>query len=244
MDLREADCGVDARTHWYYRTKRRPLARYFARASAVATPKLDVVDVGAGSGAFSESLIEGFHHRIRNVIRVDPHYAEADRIPDRRLSDGVVEHRRDLPAAIDGAVVLLMDVLEHVADDGGLVESIVRRCRSRNHVFITVPAFDFLWSGKDDFLGHYRRYTLESLRSVVAARGITITRAYYLFGLFLPGAYVARRLWPGSDAESDLRPVPPWLNALLVGVGRCDTAICRWNRLGGITAVIEGTIDA
>ena len=244
MDLKEASLGVDVRTHWYYRTKRRPLDRYFARVSATTTGGLDIVDIGAGSGAFSEGLIDRFHPRIRSVIRVDLNYAEVGRIPDPRLTDGMVEHRRDLPAAIDGAIVLLMDVLEHVPDDGRFLESAVARCRGKNHVFITVPAFDCLWSGKDEFLGHYRRYSLASLRSVVAACGVTISRAYYMFGLFLPGAYVARRLLHGADTESDLRPVPGWLNALLVGVGCCDAAFCRWNRIGGITAVVEGTIGA
>jgi len=36
VDLTEADCGIDVRTHWYYRTKHRPLNRYFAEASAPA----------------------------------------------------------------------------------------------------------------------------------------------------------------------------------------------------------------
>lgn len=34
MDLTEADCGIDVRTHWYYRTKHRPLNRFFAEPSA------------------------------------------------------------------------------------------------------------------------------------------------------------------------------------------------------------------
>jgi hypothetical protein len=244
VDLKEAALGVDARTHWYYRTKRRPLDRYFAQVSATTTGALDIVDIGAGSGAFSEGLLDHFHPRIRNVVRVDLEYAEVGRVPDKRLTDGAVEHRRDLPAAIDGAVVLLMDVLEHVSDDRGFLTSVVARCRGKNHVFITVPAFDFLWSGKDDFLGHYRRYSLAGLRSVVADGGITITRTYYMFGLFLPGVYVTRKIWPTADTESDLRRAAWWLNALLVGLGRVDAAFCRWNRIAGITAVVEGTIGA
>jgi len=242
VDLKEADCGIDARTHWYYRTKRRPLNRYFAEAPVPAARKLDIVDIGAGSGVFSEGLIDRFHRDIRNVIRVDLHYAEVSRVHDGRLTGGVVEHRRDLPDDIDGAIVLLMDVLEHVPDDRQFLQSVVARCRGMNRVFITVPAFDSLWSEKDEFLGHYRRYSLASLGSVAAASGVRITRAYYLFGLFLPGAYLALRLLRGAGGNSDLRPAPGWLNALLVGVGRCDAAFSRWNRVGGVTAVLEGTI--
>ena len=244
MDLKEAGCGVDSRTHWYYRTKRRPLDRYVAKILATNTHGLDIVDIGAGSGVFSEGLIDRFHHCIRGVVRVDLHYAEVGRIQDPRVAGGVVEHRRDLPDAIDGAVVLLMDVLEHVPDDRGFLESVVARCSGKSRVFITVPAFESLWSAKDEFLGHYRRYSLASLCSVATACHVTVTRAYYMFGVFLPAAYVTRRFWRGADGDSDLRPASAWVNALLVGVGACDAALCQWNRIGGITAVVEGTIDA
>lgn len=240
MDLREADCGVDVRTHWYYRTKRRPLDRYF-EASTPADRRLDVVDIGAGSGAFSQGLIDRFHRRIRNVVRVDLNYPEVGLVPDDRLTHGVIEHRRDLPDDIEGAIVLLMDVLEHVPDDGEFLRSVVGRCRGRNRVFITVPALESLWSDKDEYLGHYRRYSLKSLASLAAAADIRITRAYYLFGLFLPGAYVTCRLLNGPGTGPRLRPAPGWLNTLLVGVGRFDAAVSRWNRVGGVTAVVEGT---
>lgn len=244
MDLKEAGCGVDVRTHWYYRTKQRPLDRYVAAALTTSAHGLDIVDIGAGSGAFSEGLIERFPHRLRRLVRVDLNYAEVGQFPDPRLAGGVVEHRRDLPDGIDSAIVLLMDVLEHVPDDRGLLESVVARCGGQNSVFITVPAFDFLWSGHDEFLGHYRRYSLASLCSLVTACHVTITRAYYMFGVFLPAVYITRRLWRQADVDSDLQPAPGWLNALLVGVGACDAALCRWNRIGGVTAVVEGTIDA
>jgi 2-polyprenyl-3-methyl-5-hydroxy-6-metoxy-1,4-benzoquinol methylase len=243
VDLREAGCGVDTRTHWYYRTKRRPLDRYVAKILTTHTHGIDIVDIGAGSGVFSDGLIDRFSHRIRGVVRVDLHYAEVGQIQDTRLARGVIEVRRDLPDTINGAVVLLMDVLEHVPDDRGFLESVVATCTGRNRVFITVPAFESLWSGKDEFLGHYRRYSLAALRSMATACHVTITRAYYMFGVFLPAAYLARRLWHGADAGSDLKPAPAWANALLVGVGACDAALCRWNRIGGVTAVVEGTID-
>ena len=243
MDLKEGGLGIDGRTHWYFRTKRRPLDRYFAAIPAAGAHGLDIVDIGAGSGVFSEGLIDRFPDRVRNVVRVDLHYETVGRTADPRLAGGVIELRRDLPDTIDGAVVLLMDVLEHVPDDRGFLESVVTRCRGTNRVFITVPAFQSLWSGKDVFLGHYRRYSLASLCSLAASCHVTITRAYYMFGVFLPVAYVTRR-WQGAEATSDLKPAPAWLNGLLTGIGACDAAVCRWNRIGGVTAVVEGTISA
>jgi len=38
---------------------------------------------------------------------------------------------------------------------------------SAGRFFISLPAFEFLWSGHDVFLEHYRRYTLRQVRDVV-----------------------------------------------------------------------------
>ena len=62
-------------------------------------------------------------------------------------------------ASTDADLVLLMDVLEHMTDDVTLLREYVERVTSGTRFLITVPAFGFLWSGHDEFLRHYRRYT-------------------------------------------------------------------------------------
>jgi hypothetical protein len=36
-------------------------------------------------------------------------------------------------------------------------------------IYITVPSYNFLWSLKDIYSGHFRRYTIKVYRSVEAA---------------------------------------------------------------------------
>ena len=54
----------------------------------------------------------------------------------------------------------MMDVLEHVSDDVGLVREYAKRAKPGTRFVVSVPAFMWLWSGHDVFLEHHRRYTL------------------------------------------------------------------------------------
>ena len=52
-------------------------------------------------------------------------------------------------------------------------------------VFVTVPAFNFLWSPWDDMERHKRRYTEASLHRVLRAVGLEPVRStYFFFPLF------------------------------------------------------------
>ena len=59
--------------------------------------------------------------------------------------------------------ILMMHVLEHVHDDLAILKSVAERCRKGDMLFIAVPAFQFLWSSHDVFLGHVRRYNKTTL---------------------------------------------------------------------------------
>lgn len=83
-------------------------------------------------------------------------------------------------------IILLLDVLEHIEHDNDVLETIVQsRILSNNTLFfITVPAFQFVFSYHDQRLGHYRRYNLESLSNTVERSNLKIIdRGYFFFSL-------------------------------------------------------------
>ena len=55
-------------------------------------------------------------------------------------------------------LILLMDVLEHVDDDVGLLRSALVAAAEHAYVLISVPAFQRLFSAHDRFLEHKRLY--------------------------------------------------------------------------------------
>jgi hypothetical protein len=89
-------------------------------------------------------------------------------------------------------------------------------------MFITVPAFNFLWSGHDVYLEHKRRYTIKSVENAVRAAGMIPVKSRYFFGVLFPVVAVIRLFGRAllkigkKEARSDLKPCPVLLNTFLV----------------------------
>jgi SAM-dependent methyltransferase len=88
----------------------------------------------------------------------------------------------------------LFDVLEHLKDDGALLKETHKSMAPGGHVFITVPAYNALWSAEDAEAGHFRRYTLKSLNNILAAAGFAGVYSTYIFGFLLLPLLLARAL--------------------------------------------------
>lgn len=143
-----------------------------------------VVDVGAGNGFVSRGLAQaGF-----TTVVVEPGPVGARNALARGLSPVVCSTLDDagfLPATLPAAG--LFDVLEHLADDRAVLDALFRLIQPGGRLYLTVPAYDWLWSDDDDLAGHHRRYTRSRLRRVVEAAGFAVEMESYLFApLVLP----------------------------------------------------------
>jgi SAM-dependent methyltransferase len=88
-----------------------------------------------------------------------------------------------LPAAYRGRVsaLLLMDVIEHLPDPPEFLGRCAKNFPNVRCIFLTVPARMEIWSNYDEYNGHFRRYTLESLRALAAPFGFKLDEAGYFF---------------------------------------------------------------
>jgi SAM-dependent methyltransferase len=123
----------------------------------------------------------------------------------------------DLPVTPGWAdVVLLLDVLEHLDDDGEGLRAAGRTLRDDGRLVVTVPAYPWLWSGHDLALGHRRRYVAAGLRRLVADAGYRVERLSYFNTVLFP-AVATTRLYKRlrRDARHDLERPAPALNTLL-----------------------------
>jgi SAM-dependent methyltransferase len=229
MDLKEEDIlGADIGQHWYYRSKAAALRRF---VSAIAPRRL--LDVGAGSGFFSRHLLA--ETDAQSALCVDIGY---EREHDDRVSAKPVLYRRDC-AVTDCDLVLMMDVLEHVDDDRGLVRHYAAKVPAGAHFLITVPAFRFLWSGHDVFLEHKRRYTLDEIEATMRDAGLEIVRGAYYFGLVFPLAAAVRLATRGdTEPKSSLKKHGALANGLLTAVCAAELPLFPVNRLAGLSAFV------
>ncbi|WP_223511395.1 class I SAM-dependent methyltransferase [Pseudomonas sp. GL-B-19] len=231
MDLKETDIlGSSIDQHWYYASKAAATTRLLG-----STPFKKILDVGAGSGFFTHHLLS--HSSADEAWCVDISY-DAD--SDAGTAGKPVHYRRAIDA-VDADLVLLMDVLEHVDDDVGLLKAYVDKVPSGSRFLMTVPAFRFLWSGHDEFLEHKRRYTLAQLETVARDAGLTVQQGAYYFGLVFPIAATLRLLPQGaqpSPPRSQLKRHHPLVNTLLKSLCRIELPFMNANRLAGLTVFV------
>jgi len=149
-------------------------------------------DVGGGNGfvaravqesGFEVVLLEPGLDGVRNAVRRGIRQVVRSTLEDAGILAGT------LPA------VGLFDVIEHIRDDCGFLARTGRLVIPGGRVYITVPAYQWLWSDEDILAGHFRRYTLQSLRSVLDKAGWAIDFATYIFS-FLPLPILFRRVLP------------------------------------------------
>jgi 2-polyprenyl-3-methyl-5-hydroxy-6-metoxy-1,4-benzoquinol methylase len=228
MDLKEEDIlGSDIGRHWYYRSKAAAL-----RSMVGPLRPQRVLDVGAGSGFFSRHLLDS---GTQSALCVDLGY-ERDR--DETVGGKTVLYRRDC-GATDCDLVLMMDVLEHVDDDAGLVRHYSGKVPSGAHFLVTVPAFRLLWSGHDVFLEHKRRYTLAEIEKTMRDAGLTVVKGAYFFGFIFPLA-AAVRLATRRDVQprSSLSKHGAVTNTLLSAACAAELPFFPLNRLAGLSAFV------
>ncbi|MGF6089635.1 class I SAM-dependent methyltransferase [Pseudomonas sp. 18173] len=231
MDLKETDIlGDSIGEHWYYCSKAAATRRLLGD-----TPIKRILDVGAGSGFFTHHLLT--HTDAHEAWCVDISYP-AD---SSATTAGKPVHYRRSVETVDADLVLLMDVLEHVDDDLGLLKAYVDTVPSGSRFLMTVPAFQFLWSGHDDFLEHKRRYTLSQLETLARGAGLSVQRGAYYFGAVLPLA-AASRLLPqgpqGSMPRSQLKRHHWLINTLLKTLCKLELPLMGINRLAGLSVFV------
>lgn len=189
-------------SHFWFAGRRALVQRLLDRhVPHVAT----AADVGCGTGSFLE-VLDGY---ADHVVGIDPLAGPA---PGRMLA-GTAE-RLPLDAGSTDLVTAL-DVLEHVDDHAALAE-FQRVLRPGGWAVVTVPAFPFLWSERDELAGHRRRYRRESLVALFEASGLVVAEtAYYQFMLFplLVASRIVARRRPGATTAEE-RPAPSLNGAL------------------------------
>ncbi len=132
----------------------------------------------------------------------------------------------------------LFDVLEHMADDRAVLEQLARLLPSGGRLYLTVPAYQWLWSTDDDLSGHHRRYSGRSLRRVVEGAGFAVEYATQIFWP-LPLPVLLMRALPSrlglratADTEAIRGELQPRENLLTHTLGAVLNLEARWLRGG------------
>ena len=199
--------------HWWYRGRRTVLAGVIARLGLPPNPR--ILDAGCGSGRNMVELA-----RQGTVTGVELSETSASLARDREVGEVIEGSVLEMPFGPDSFdLAVSLDVVEHLQDDLGALRELRRVVAPGGSLLVTVPAYQWLWSGHDEINHHHRRYTRRSLQRVAEQAGWEQTRTTYFNSLLLPVAILLRALdrlsTKTTESSLDLWVPPEPLNWLL-----------------------------
>ena len=171
-------------THWWFVGRRRILKSFLACiVQGLGKKKLQILDIGCGTGANLEMLSEFGDAQGVDVSAEALSFCRMRGLDQVR--QGAAEHLPYEDAKFD--LVTALDVVEHLDDDLGGLREVRRVLRPDGRALIFVPAFMFLWGVQDEISNHRRRYTLSGIREALRSAGFELERATYAnITFFLP----------------------------------------------------------
>ncbi|MEL6720891.1 MAG: methyltransferase domain-containing protein, partial [Bacteroidota bacterium] len=176
-----------------------------------ASDQLQVLDLGCGDTFFVENLSQRFPNST--FYGVDIEFQEedlayyADAFVDKPIAVyDSLEQMEQQKSIQQLDAVLLLDVVEHIEQDIAFLKMLFAKnyITEATKIFITVPAFQSLYTTHDDFLGHYRRYTNKTLVQTIKQAGFQKLKVGYFFSSLLPVRLlkVIKERFLGKDEES------------------------------------------
>ncbi|MBI2522708.1 MAG: methyltransferase domain-containing protein [Bdellovibrio sp.] len=138
-------------------------------------------------------------------------------------------------------LLLVMDVLEHIPDDFDALNQWKRYLKPDGIAVITVPAFQLLWSPKDKFLRHLRRYRRREIMTLAKRCGFEVIYCRYIFSWAFPLVFIARKiLFRKAKPSASLRPTNFFFNWIFYLAGKLEYLVRADYLLGtSVVAIIK-----
>ena len=150
-----------------------------------------VFDIGGGNGFVTLAIRDMGYE----AVLVEPSIVGVQNAVKRGLSPVICATLEDAgfcPQTLPAAG--MFDVVEHIADDRSFLSTMHRLLIPGGRLYITVPAYNILWSDEDDYAGHYRRYTRHTLTRALKDAGFHVEYVTYIFAMLPLPIFVLRSL--------------------------------------------------
>jgi len=170
--------------------------RYHAWLTDLVRPYLGEhpLEIGSGLGDYAQTWIDSGTPQITVSDRDPGRFA----LLQQKFEGDDRVHVQDVdvfaPHQGDHSALVAMNVLEHIEQDVEALRSANRLLRPGGAVVMFVPAFGFAMSDFDRKVGHYRRYTVASLRTAYGQAGLDVEHIRYVNAPGLFAWFVGMRL--------------------------------------------------
>ncbi len=190
-------------SHWWFRARRGVLVSLIEGLHLPAEAR--ILEAGCGPG--------GNFRMLSRFGRVSSFDMDAETVA-ACVAEGMdcVQGRLPMDHPYHGSrrfdLVVALDVLEHVEQDEASLRSLASCLAPGGRLLVTVPAYQWMFSGHDRFHHHRRRYRLGKLTALAGSAGLEVERAGYYNTLLFPliaAVRIAAKLAggkPRNDADA------------------------------------------
>jgi SAM-dependent methyltransferase len=199
-------------SHFWFVSRRRIFFDLLDRELGGRTD-LRILEVGCGAGGMLGPL-----QRYGQVMGIDIDAEYVAFCKNRGFTRVACGSGYELPFADQSFdLVCLFDTMEHIPDEARALREVRRVLVPGGRLFVSVPAYEFLWSQNDKIAHHCRRYTKGRLRKALVGAGLQPRRLTY-FNAFLLPLIVPAVLW--QKLRERLGLLPPDYNNTSVRIAR------------------------
>lgn len=170
---------------WWLSTKSKIIIELIS--SNFRTKKISILDIASGTGYIAQKISDEGYSNItvsdRSLVAISILKKKFKNVKKINLPKKLlIDEKFDC--------ILILDVLEHIENDYESLRKIKSLLKKNGKIIISVPAYEFLWSSKDDRVEHKRRYIKQSLVRLIEHSNMKVDyMSYYNFFLFLPALF-------------------------------------------------------
>jgi SAM-dependent methyltransferase len=182
-----------------------------------------ILEIGSGIGNISQFFVEeGAEITLSDFDtnyfpRLEEKFGSSPNMMGIHKVDFSVGHPEETYPHLIGQfdTVFALNVVEHIEDHYQALKNAHLFLRPGGNVVILVPAFQFLFNGFDRQLGHYRRYTQKSLKTLMESAGFKVIHSQYFnfigtLGWYVSGNILRKQMIPGGQMKFYDTLVPLW----------------------------------
>ena len=214
--------------YWWFQGRKKIILNLMHRYINDKSGKVKVLDLGCGTGLIMDSLNYRYH-----PLGLDFSGKALDYCRKRGLHELICGDVSRMPLASQQIpVIVALDLIEHVEDDNALMKEMLRILEPGGLLFITAPAYKFLWGEHDEALYHFRRYEAKELKALLKKHNFHILKFSYAIS-FLTAPIIIFRwlrnlLRKKSAPKTHLIVLPRIINRLLLLILHLEAWLLRF----------------
>jgi SAM-dependent methyltransferase len=139
-------------------------------------------------------------------------------------------------------MIVALDVLEHIKDEDLALNEWLRVLKKDGSLLITVPAHKWLWSGHDNSLEHFRRYSKKSLTDKIESAGFVNIRSSYMiafsFILIVGFRMITKIINKSIKEETSYVKVPNVINNMFISLLKIEAEFQKYFKMPLGTSII------